>query len=216
MNDTCPACGAKIKTSVFGTPNVRISPEMVAIINEYHSAKADERCNSCGDELYRKYDAILRKERTDLIEKIQAAVRSIPIVSLQSPLGWEYSVRGLVTAQSTTGTGVFSEFTSAFTDMFGAQSKVYNQKLKAGEDMCKAILRKEALDLRANAVLAADIDYAEVGGEKGMLMVCMTGTAVLMRNPEILGADVVVAFNQLNECAPRLDHLNQYRSQPLW
>jgi uncharacterized protein YbjQ (UPF0145 family) len=48
-------------------------------------------------------------------------------------------------------------------------------------------LRKETLELGGNAVLATDIDYAEVGGDKGMLIVCMTGTAVLLKNPEVLG-----------------------------
>ena len=33
--------------------------------------------------------------------------------------------------------------------------------------------------LGGNAVIATDIDYGEVGGAKAMLMVCMTGTAVL-------------------------------------
>jgi uncharacterized protein YbjQ (UPF0145 family) len=126
-------------------------------------------------------------------------------------LYWDYGVAGLVTAQSTTGTGVFSEFTSTFTDMFGAQSKVYNEKIRAGENMCQRILRMEALKLKGNAILAADIDYAEVGGAKGMLMVCMTGTAVILRNPEILGEKTVESFKALAEFKARLKHLGQYR-----
>ena len=74
--------------------------------------------------------------------------------------------------------GVVSEFTSSFTDLFGVQSGRFNKKLKAGEDICFAQLRKQALDLGGNAVIATDIDYSEVGGGKGMLMVCMGGTAI--------------------------------------
>jgi hypothetical protein len=134
---TCPGCGEKIKHGVFGA-NLILATEKVAIINEDHAEKASHRCGKCGETLYAKYNASLMKEGEALVGKIQKELASIPIVSLQAPLGWEYSVRGLVTGQSTTGTGVFSEFTSAFTGLFGAQSKAYNQKLKAGEDICKA------------------------------------------------------------------------------
>jgi hypothetical protein len=60
-------------------------------------------------------------------------------------------------------------------------------------------------------VIAADIDYAEVGGGKGMLMVCMTGTSVLLRNPEILGRSGSESFHRLEALRDRLRHLSQYR-----
>jgi uncharacterized protein YbjQ (UPF0145 family) len=92
----------------------------------------------------------------------------------------------MVTGQSVTGTGVISEFTSSWTDFFGAQSNRYNAKLKAGEQLCFAQLRKQAADMGGNAVIATDIDYSEVGGDKGMLMVCMAGTAVRLKNLDVL------------------------------
>jgi len=206
----CPACGEKIKDVVFGS-NLIIASSENAIINEYHAEKPSHRCVKCGDALYIKYKEDLIKERDTIVRKIQNELPSIPIASVHSPLHWEYSILGLVTSQTTTGTGVFSEFTSAFTDLFGTQSKAYNKKLKAGEDICKSMLRKETLDLGGNAVLAADIDYAEVGGGKGMLMICMTGTAVLLKNPEVLGTDIVQSFTVISELKARLDHLAQYR-----
>jgi hypothetical protein len=39
-------------------------------------------------------------------------------------------------------------------------------------------LRYQCALLGGNAIIATDIDYSEVGGGKGMLMVCMAGTAV--------------------------------------
>ena len=206
----CPACGEKIHAGVFAS-NALLPPDAVALINEYSPAQATHRCGKCGLGLLAEHQESLRREREDLVCRIQADLASIPILSLQSPLHWDYTVCGLVTAQTTTGTGVFAEFTASFTDIAGAQSKAYNEKIKAGENICKGILRMEALDLGANAVIAADIDYAEVGGGKGMLMVCMTGTAVLLRNPEILGSSAPESFQRLGALRDRLRHLSQYR-----
>ncbi len=209
--DKCPTCGAKIKdVSLFGR-NIILNAEVVAIINKFHSEKSSHFCNKCGESLYEKYRNVLIKERYVVTRKILPLLSAIPILSLQSPLNWDYAVLGLVTAQSTTGTGVFSEITSSFTDLFGTQSNAYNKKLRDGEDMCQSILRKETLELGGNAILAADIDYAEVGGNKGMLMVCMTGTAVILQNPELLGEKTEKSLNVLGELGVRLTDLDQYK-----
>ena len=108
----------------------------------------------------------------------------------------------MVTGQSTTGTGVIAELTSSFSDLFGVQSGRFNKKLKGGEDICFAQLRKQTLDLDGNAVIATDIDYSEVGGDKGMFMVCMGGTAIKLKNTNILGqerANKIIELIQLNE-----------------
>ena len=118
----------------------------------------------------------------------------------------------MVTGQSTTGTGVVSEFTSSFTDLFGAQSGRYNKKLKAGEEMCFAQLRKQAIDIGGNAVIATDIDYSEVGGDKGMLMVCMAGTAIKLRNLSVLGKERELKIGELNKFNDRLKILLSFET----
>lgn len=46
-----------------------------------------------------------------------------------------------------------------------------------------------------------------------MLMVCMTGTAVILQNPELLGEKTVKSLNVLGELGVRLTHLDQYKIQ---
>src|SRR3954452_20153237 len=96
----CPTCGEKIKDGVFGS-NSALSPERVALINEYHPEKAEQRCSKCGDDLYAIYQLKLCEERVLLMQKIWSGLAAIPILSLQAPLHWEYAVCGLVTGQST-------------------------------------------------------------------------------------------------------------------
>ena len=209
LPNNCPACGEKMKVGVFSS-NYFISSNKIAVINEFHSEKISKFCSKCGDPLYAKYKKVLIEEKEMLFTKLKSNISSIPIVSLHTPLNWIYSVLGIVTAQSTTGTGVFSDFTSSFTDFFGAQSKTYNRKLKAGEDICKDILRAETLNSGGNAILATDIDYAEVGGESGMLMVCMTGTAVVLKNPEILEKNIEKSLTVLSQVKERLEYLTKF------
>jgi uncharacterized protein YbjQ (UPF0145 family) len=101
---------------------------------------------------------------------------------LQTPQDWKYETIELISAQTVTGTGVFTEIASNWTDFFGMESGKYNEILKSGEEKCKDILRTQALKLGGNAILGTDIDYSEAGAGKGMLMVCMAGTAVKITN----------------------------------
>ena len=180
---SCPNCGTKLKGQ-FLTNHTLLSKNKIAIINEYHTPKHDAYCSKCGDELYARYKAKLLSERADITRKLFSLLEAMPIITTHSPLHWDYEIISIVTGQSTTGTGALSELTSSFTDFFGVQSERYNKKLKAGENMCFAQLRKQTMNLGGNAIIATDIDYTEVGGEKGMLMVCVSGTAIRLKNSE--------------------------------
>ncbi len=205
----CPHCKTKLKNGLLSSVTL-LNDDKIDVINEYIDNPSDAYCTKCGNDLYAKYYHILIEEKKKLTQEMYNLIDSIPVISIHTPLNWKYDILEMVTGQSTTGTGVVSEFTSSFTDLFGAQSGRYNQKLKAGENMCLAQLRKQTLDFGGNAVIGTDIDYSEVGGQKGMLMVCMGGTAINVINIEVLGkdrADNIVRVKELNE---RIDELNEY------
>ena len=161
-------------------------------------------CQSCGGSQYytalRETEPLLDKTRNELIS-------AIPVVSIHAPIHWDYDVISIVTAQSTTGTGVITEIASTWTDFFGLQSGFYNRKLRSGEELCFAGLRTAALNLGANAVIGCDIDYAEVGGVSSMIMVCMTGTAVRLKNHDIMGADFASTMERCKSAMEQLRRL---------
>jgi uncharacterized protein YbjQ (UPF0145 family) len=173
----CPNCDAELKIGMV-TQNEAFSASRLKIINCVRHERLEAACNKCGDEPYADARRELSSESAKLKSELTQVLARIPIVSLQSPMGWKYEPIGIVTGQTVTGTGIFSDVASAFTDLFGTQSGTYNTKLREGEDLCKAQLRSQVIELGGNAVLATDVDYAEVGGQRAMLMVCMTGTAV--------------------------------------
>jgi uncharacterized protein YbjQ (UPF0145 family) len=205
----CPNCKTKLRNGLL-TSVTLLTDDKIDIINEYIENPSDAYCTKCGNELFFKYYTMLVQEKKKLTQDIYNLVDSIPVISIHTPLNWKYEILDMVTGQSTTGTGVISEISSSFTDLFGGQSGRYNQKLKNGENMCFAQLRKQALDLGGNAVIGTDIDYSEVGGQKGMLMVCMGGTAINIINIEVLGQDRAENILLLKELKERLDELNEY------
>ena len=118
----------------------------------------------------------------------------------------------MVTGQSVTGTGIISELASSFTDIFGMQSGRFGNKIKEGENICKAQLRLAAAHLGASAVIGTDIDYSEVGGGKGMLMVCMSGTAIKLDNLEVLNSDTAEKLSDIENIASTYNNLSRYKN----
>lgn len=210
----CPNCGTKLKSGILSSVTL-VSKNLLAVINEYHDTKAEGYCSKCLGDFETKYVSQFQREREQISIKFQNIIDAIPVVSTHSPLNWDYEILSMVTGQSTTGTGVISEFTASFTDLFGAQSGRFNKKLKAGEEMCFAQLRKQALDLGGNAVIATDIDYSEVGGEKGMLMVCMGGTAINLKNTSVLGQERSSKIDELIKLNDRNVVLNTFNSNDI-
>lgn len=206
----CPNCNATIKSGLISSVSI-LEQSATSIINEYHEDKKEAYCTKCGIILFDKYTLQLRNEKEKLKKLMQENIHFLPVVSTHSPLHWDYHTLGIVTGQSTTGTGVFAEFASTWTDVFGAQSGIYNEKIKNGELLCLTQLRKQTLELGGNAILAVDIDYSEMGGIKGMIMVCMTGTAVVLRNIDIFGENTVEKITLLKKLNDRLDYLESFK-----
>lgn len=199
--NSCPNCGSKLKGSILST-NAKLDQNAITLINLYHKPAAEGYCNKCGHELHNKYSISFNEDLRKYIHRMRSIIHHLPVVTIHHPVGWDYTVMEMVTGQSVGGTGITAEITSSFSDLFGSQNNTLRGKLQSGEILCTNQLRKNALDLGANAVIATDIDYAELGTLKGMIMVCMSGTAIKLNNPEILGegrSDMIKEMIELNK-----------------
>lgn len=204
----CPNCDAKLATAFSSNP--LISQRGLRIINFAHGSSITHACGKCGDGLYESATAKIEAETASVQAEIKKSLNTIPILSTHSPQDWSYQSITIVTAQTVTGTGLFSEFTSGFTDLFGVQSNAFNKKLKAGEELCKSALRLQTARVGGNAVIATDIDYGEVGGVKAMLMVCMTGTAVRVLEDNLAHDGLSDQRGKLSALLARLDELEKF------
>ncbi len=65
-------------------------------------------------------------------------------------------------------------------DIVGGRSGAYEKELAKAREIAFGELQQRASELGANAVVGIDIDYEVVGKDGSMMMVSVSGTAVLL------------------------------------
>ena len=80
--------------------------------------------------------------------------------------GWKIlSYLGIVSSHVVTGTGLFSDISAGFTDLFGGRSGTYQKQIQNIEYEAISIITEKAKKLGATAILGAKIDHDEISGK---------------------------------------------------
>ena len=87
---------------------------------------------------------------------------------------------GLVTGEAILGANIFKDLFAGIRDIVGGRSAAYEYELRKAREISMTEMEQAAAALGANAVLGIDLDYETVGGQGGMLMVSISGTAVVI------------------------------------
>jgi uncharacterized protein YbjQ (UPF0145 family) len=87
---------------------------------------------------------------------------------------------GVVTGEAILGANIFKDIFAGIRDIVGGRSAAYEQELRRARSIALTEIRQAASELGANAVVAIDIDYETVGAQGSMLMVSVSGTAVVV------------------------------------
>jgi uncharacterized protein YbjQ (UPF0145 family) len=87
---------------------------------------------------------------------------------------------GLVTGEAIMGANIFKDLFAGIRDIVGGRSAAYEAELRKARDIAMDEMRQAAAERGANAVVGVDIDYETVGGQGSMLMVSISGTAVVL------------------------------------
>jgi len=88
---------------------------------------------------------------------------------------------GVVTGETILGANIFKDIFAGIRDIVGGRSAAYEQELGKARRIAFQEMDREAMQLGANAIVGIDIDYETVGSKGGMLMVSVSGTAVLLQ-----------------------------------
>jgi uncharacterized protein YbjQ (UPF0145 family) len=88
--------------------------------------------------------------------------------------------RGIVTGEAILGANIFRDLFAGLRDIVGGRSAAYEKELRSAREMAMAEMAAAAQEKGANAVVAVDLDYEVLGQNNGMLMVSISGTAVVV------------------------------------
>jgi uncharacterized protein YbjQ (UPF0145 family) len=86
---------------------------------------------------------------------------------------------GIVTGEAIIGANLFSDFFAKVRDIVGGRAGAYEGALADAREIAMKEMREAAGRLGANAVVGVDLDYEVLGQTNGMLMVTVSGTAVV-------------------------------------
>jgi uncharacterized protein YbjQ (UPF0145 family) len=88
--------------------------------------------------------------------------------------------RGVVTGEAILGANIFRDLFAGLRDIVGGRSAAYEKELRNARELAMAEMAAAAQEKGANAVVAVDLDYEVLGQNNGMLMVSVSGTAVVV------------------------------------
>lgn len=85
---------------------------------------------------------------------------------------------GVVNGEAIIGANIFRDMFSSVRDVVGGRAGGYERALSGARDAAIEGLIDAAKELGANGVIGIDFDYEVLGETNGMMMVCVSGTAV--------------------------------------
>ncbi len=87
---------------------------------------------------------------------------------------------GIVTGETIMGANFLKDIAASFSDFFGGRASSYEQELIKAKEIALNEMKERAERMGANAVVGIDLDYETVGAKGSMLMVSVSGTAVII------------------------------------
>lgn len=88
---------------------------------------------------------------------------------------------GVVTGETIVGANIFRDILASIRDVVGGRSGAYENALAGARELALKEMADAAREMGANAVIGVDFDYEVLGQNSSMLMVAVSGTAVVLR-----------------------------------
>lgn len=144
------------------------------------------------DQLYEKtlYPKFNAEEKANN-EKVQAeaALAAIKLAANQQlTTGYDFNgynitrYVGIISGEVVLGTGFLSEFSASISDLFGAESSTFANKLETAKEAAIEKLKIKSVQKGGNAVIGVDFDYITFANN--MIGVVANGTSVIIEKIE--------------------------------
>ncbi|WP_275289309.1 YbjQ family protein [Halomonas elongata] len=143
----------------------------------------DTRCTDCME----KRNQEIREKRnmpdaSEARQEAEQAALDLTVTTAPSLEGQRVvKTIDIVTAECVFGMNVLRDMFAGISDFFGGRNQSSQKVLRDARVTCLNELRREAVAVGGNAVIAVDLDYSEFsGGGKSMLFLVASGTAVVV------------------------------------
>ena len=124
-----------------------------------------------------------RQERQIIYSNIDNLKRNYMVTTGYNFEGYKIEeYRKVVSGSVVLGTGFLSEFNASISDLFGAKSDTFADKLETAKDAAYDKMVIKAMSTGANAIIGVDFDY--ITFENNMIGVVANGTAVVIEKVE--------------------------------
>ena len=88
--------------------------------------------------------------------------------------------KGIVFGEVIQGINFIKDFGAGLSNFFGGRSAEYEEELVMSREKALEEMMRRADQSGANAIVGVDFDYEVLGSDNGMLMVTVSGTAVIV------------------------------------
>jgi uncharacterized protein YbjQ (UPF0145 family) len=88
--------------------------------------------------------------------------------------------KGIVFGEVVSGIDFIKDFAAGITNIFGGRSGSYEGELITARENALSELKQRAANVGANAVVGVKMDYETLGQGGNMIMVTVSGTAVIV------------------------------------
>ena len=213
MSNQCKNCGLDfVEPGVFKVGNLRLPQNKVEFVNFMLDQKFEELCEKCGTDQFDQCHYSVEKQINEYRDKLQVNLPYFPMLTIGTlPPHITLRYIGLVTANVTVGTGLFSEFSQGVSDMFGAVNTESGMahKVNSGEATARAVIATKAMNLGANCVIGVDIDYGVTANNAAT--VNMQGTAVDIDNlADMLDPTVLAGAERISAAFAKVQQLQRW------
>lgn len=87
---------------------------------------------------------------------------------------------GIVFGETIIGANIFKDLFASIRDIVGGRSGTYERVLAEARETSLGEMQQRAAALGANAIIGIDVDYEVIGKDGSMIMVSVSGTAVVV------------------------------------
>lgn len=114
--------------------------------------------------------------------ELRAKAISLPLTTAFTTAAGEVAEEiDIITAECVFGINLFKDMLGGIRDIVGGRAGAHQRVLKDLRQTCLQELRINAVEIGADAVIGVDLDYSEISGRNGgLLMLVASGTAVTL------------------------------------